>query len=128
MKQTYVGTFRLGHENVDLYALPDEGGGYFYSCPDAKSCARMKVGLDHRHWDQCLAVLMHETFELALVRTECRYEISEKLSGDAADFVFLLTHEQFTRACTKVAMFMSEAVPKLSTLWQRQHRRKRKRK
>lgn len=126
MKQTYVGTWPIGHENCQLYAMPDSTGGDFYGCPDSNSCARIKVGLDYRCFDEVIAVLIHEAMEFALMRSDCRYQISGKLNRDHADYLFCMTHEQFGRACSKVAMFMSEAVPKLSTLWQRQHRRKRR--
>lgn len=126
MKQTYVGTFRCGHTNVDLYALPEESGGYFYGCPDEKSCARIKVGLRHGCWDQVIAVLMHETLELVFSDMRLRFEHAAALASDHAAYLFVMDHCQFTEAVASAAMFITEAVPKLAKLWQRRHRRKRK--
>lgn len=123
-KQIFVGTFSLGHENVDLYALPEESGGYFYTRPDENSKARIKVGLDHRHWDMAVDVLLHEAFEMATARAGRRYQKCGNITKGSDRYHFIFDHNDFTEICGAVAVFLSAALPKLAVHWTKLHKKK----
>lgn len=123
MKQIKIGTFSLGHENVDLYGVLDDTGGCFYFQPDSASVGRIKVTLCHPHWDQIVAVLLHEVFEYALDRAKCRYEITQNLASDHAAYRFLMDHTQFSEVCACVAEFIATALPELATAWKRRQKK-----
>jgi len=120
MKQLFVGTFRLGHQNVDLYALPDEAGGEFYCTPDDKSLPRIKVGIQSDSWHETVSVLIHESFELAAAILRVRFE-RDGVRGDAASYLFSFDHSQFCDLCNCTAEFITPALPKLATIYNRQH-------
>lgn len=116
--QTYVGTFPLGFMNVELYAITDETNGYFFTRPDDKSPGRIKVGIDTEHWDQVVAILLHETFEMVCSHMNLRYEVSGAV-GDASSYTFIFNHTQFCDACDRQARFITPALPKLAAVWQK---------
>ncbi len=122
MKQIRVGTFLLGNENVDLYALPDETGGEFYFCPDAISTPRIKVGLNQKEWEQCVNVLLHESFEFAMARHRARFVRCGKYNDDHADYLFVFDHPEFASACSDVASFITPALPLLAAIYGKRRR------
>jgi hypothetical protein len=120
--QIFIGTFSLGHENVELYAITNERGGYFYTRPDDKSPARIKVSISVNHWDHCVSILLHETFEMAMTRARVRYE-QDGYVGDTASYLFSFDHSKFVQICEDVAQFATPALPALAKAW-RKNRRK----
>lgn len=120
--QPFIGTFPLGHENVELYAMTDQRGGCFHTRPDAKSPARIKVGIAMNHWDHCVSVLLHEAFEMAMTRARSRYE-QDGYVGDSASYLFSFDHSKFCQVCEDVAQFITPALPELAKAW-RNNRKK----
>lgn len=123
--QIRVGIFALGHQNVELFALTKEAGGYFYCRPDDTSLARIKVGIDTKYWDQVLSVLVHEAFEMEMSRIRARYQVSG-VSGDSASYTFLFNHTEFCDLCESVGMFLSGALPALSKVYNKHYKTKEK--
>jgi hypothetical protein len=122
--QLLIGTFRLGDENVDLYALPHgAGGGEFYTRPDDKSVGRIKIGIDEQHYDDVLAILLHETFEYLACRHHTRFSQSLKFNRDHADYLFIMDHSTFGEICSRQAFFLYECGAKLHATWKK-HRPK----
>ena len=122
MNQKRLGVFPLGHENVELVAILDDGGGAFYFAPDRESPGRIKVGLGYKHWDQVVATLLHETMEYAMDRHKLRYEKTQNLCNDHAGYLFVMDHCAFSEVCACVASFVVPALPKLADVFR--HRRK----
>lgn len=114
MKQKIIGTYELGHEYVQLVAILDESGGEFYFQPEKNQVARLKVGLDYRDWDSCVSTFLHEAFEFALTRHKCRMRASGDLVNDHADYLFVLSHCQFSQICGEVGLFTAQALPELA--------------
>lgn len=125
MKQIRIGTFQLGHRNVELFAVPEDFGGEFYFAPDRKSIPRIKVGLDAKHWDECVTWLLHETIEFSMCDKDLRFAHSGKSNYDTGDFCFHFDHSQFGRICSDVAIFMTAALPELSTAYRKYRKGKR---
>lgn len=125
MKQIKVGTFPIGHENVELYAAPDLDGGCFYFRPDDNSPPRIKIGLDYDRWDELVSVLLHETMEFLMARLLYRYE-QTGVKGDHASYLFTFNHCQFSDLCQRQAKFISAALPELATHWNKLKAKKKK--
>lgn len=124
--QIFVCTAPLGPHNVELYALTSGNNGFFYTRPDDKSPGRIKVGIQTRHWDECVSVLLHETLEMAMAHMSVRYEHSG-LPNDHASYVFILNHSpQFVDLCERVAMFLSVAFPELEKVYKKHGKTKSK--
>lgn len=119
----FVGTFPLGFENVELYALAGTTDGYFYCRPDDKSPGRIKVGIGTKEWDQVVSVLLHETFEMLCAKLRLRYEATG-VCGDHASYLFVMNHCQFVDLCQSQASFITLALPKLAEVWRKQRRKK----
>jgi hypothetical protein len=117
--QIFVGTYTLGHEEVDLYALPNEGGGYFYFIPEEGKRARIKVGMRLKRWPQVVEVLMHEAVEFSLTREGHRFEASKKFNSDAAWYTFMFTHDQFGHVMACAADFITPALPALAKVYKK---------
>ena len=117
MKQIKIGTFPLGHENIDLYGLPGEKGGRSYLTPDDKSLARIKIGLQHRWWRDCLDTLLHETFEFLLLRMNHAFDLAGEVANEAGTRVFMFNHPEFSEICARQAMFVMPALPELAKVW-----------
>lgn len=119
--QIRVGTYPLGSENVDLYALPDSFDGFFYCRPDDVSPGRIKIGLKSDHWDEIVSVLLHETFEMLCAKQRHRYEKSG-VHGDHASYTFIFNHSDFTELCQSQATFIARALPDLSKCFTQQRK------
>lgn len=61
--------------------------------------------------DRITEVLLHEALELAAARLHLRYGNMPSMSRSSADYLFVMTHEQFTEVVARVALFMHAAHP-----------------
>jgi len=114
MKQSLLGVYPLGYENIDVFLMPHSTGGEFYLCPSAIDRARIKIGLDYHTWSEVVAVTLHEALEFALTRKDLRFSQTSKLMQDSGDYLFVMTHPQFHQACCHVAEFLASALPDLA--------------
>jgi len=114
MKQISIGKFPLGHELVELFVMPDATDGEFYFCPDEKSIGQIAVGLNFKLWDECVSVLLHESFEYCADRMRLRFSHTGAISRSIDDIFIFMDHSQFCECCCRVSMFMVEALPVLS--------------
>lgn len=124
MKQILLGTYYLAPTNVELYAFSGDFGGWFYFSPDAKSLPRIKVSIDDPQWDDCLAILLHETFEYLMTVRKLRYHDTGKMSGDNANYLFVFDHSQFADICAAQSYFLQYAIPALQKAWERKHKKR----
>ena len=118
MKQVVVGVYGLGADQVEL-VLREDTGGEFYVQPEKGKIPRIKVGADHEEWGRIVAVLLHEAFELALHRSQCRFLGSDDMGRDHSEYLFVMRHYQFSDACAKAGYFLSDALPDLSGAWKK---------
>lgn len=117
MKQTYLGVFRLGHEQMEVY-LRDGTGGEFYTVPEAGRLPRIKVGAD-QCWKDVVSVLHHEAMEFCLMRIECRFNPGSDFARDHASYLFIMTHPQFSEAGARTAWFLADCLPALGTAYRK---------
>lgn len=118
MKQSIVGTYRLGDEYCQL-VLRAGTGGDFYALPEHGHVPRMKVGADHELWGDVLAATIHEAMEFCLCRIKCRLYPQEDHGNDSLGYTFVMSHPDFSDVCGRVAWFLAEAVPDLSEAWRK---------
>ncbi len=116
MKQKFVGTYELGHENIDIY-LREGTGGEFYTTPEEGRLPRIKIGYDYKQFYGVLNVLIHEALELSLDRLRCRCEPSADLSLDHAQYIFIVNHVLFSEACMQLAMLIRQCEHDLFKAW-----------
>jgi hypothetical protein len=124
LKQKIVGIFEFGYEQVQL-VLREGTGGEFYMIPEAGSLPRIKVGAHDTagEWGSCLATLLHEVFEFAMLRADARFSPDHRVEPKShADYLFVMDHEKFQVCCAKSAEFLVKAVPALSAAFNAWHK------
>ena len=118
MKQKIVGSYLLGDEYVEL-VMREDTGGEFYLTPEDGHIARIKVGADYESWDDVVRTLLHEALELAAARIGARYYPQDDHGGDTHNYLFVMSHGDFSDACGRVAMFLVSALPDVSGAWKK---------
>lgn len=125
-KSFKIGTYPIGHINVDLLAWPNRVGGEFYFAPTPSDLPRIRIGLDDANWDECLSTLLHEVLEFALTQRHLRFQHSGDLNNDQADYRFFFDHSQFGDVCSDAAQFLLRAFPDVADAYNKKHKKKAK--
>lgn len=127
----YLGKWDFGDHIVGLLAMIGTGSGAihrsFAPAKDApKSChskvediTYVVVGVDHSRWRYCLGILLHEIMELAFTEASCRFENAPRWSDSHANYTFMMTHEQFTEATERAALWLTFAQVEMAKAWKR---------
>ncbi len=118
LKQKILGVYEFGYEQVQI-VLREGTGAEFYFMPEKGSVPRIKIGCDYKEWRCIITILQHEALEFALTRLMCRYECAEDMSKDHSAYLFVMTHQQMSDACAKVADLMSNCLPDLAEAWKK---------
>ena len=108
MKQKIVGIYEAGWENIEVVLM--EGlSGEFYFIPETgkNKVPRIKIGADHSTWNKVFDVLLHEIDEYVMSKMGFRFKPSQNLNNSHDDYVFIMTHTQFTEKNARVAEFIS---------------------
>src|SRR5271170_7860861 len=116
-----IGTYQLGARLVRVYGVADSESGEVLVIPEDKGIPQINVGLDGP-WDECLAVLMHEIFELTYIDLNCRFKQKPGFTNSAADYHFFMTHEQFGAACDRIGYMLDKALFDLHKVYKIYHR------
>jgi hypothetical protein len=123
MKQKIVGHYYIGHECVQLVAT--EGGeGSLYFTPEYGKVPRIKVGVDYDDYQDALEVLLHEVYEFALTREGTRHLGTDTFTEDHTQYLFVMTHCQFSNITSKCSVFLTEALPEFKKAWAKWHKKK----
>src|SRR5687768_11248203 len=96
-KQPFVGTYRLGLTNVDLYGQLYGYGGEFYFAPDNKSMPRLKVSLRYQYWREIVAILLHESFEYLAAQKCARFVPCGNFMPASDIYRFQFDHNMFSQ-------------------------------
>jgi len=116
IRQKIIGVYHLGYYAVEL-VLREGTGGEFYTTPEHGKIPRIKVGADYKDWSSVVTVLLHECFEFAMDTIQVRYKQTDHIEWSSDSFSFFMTHTQFADCCSKVAGFMTPALPDLAKEW-----------
>ena len=122
MKQIKIGTFPLGHENVDLFGMANTNGGYLDLNPDGGRRPFIEVGLTNELWDLTISILLHETLEFLMMRAFVAYRNIGEIWSSTEGRLFVLSHRQLDNICDRQAMFLAQALPKLAIAWKKNRR------
>lgn len=124
----FIKTLKLGGHIVDLYVLTDyEGGKWAFPSFGSLKHNEIIIGIDQQYWDDCLAVLLHETFEFVADELLLRYRTTNNYCPRASDTVsFSMDHNQFSELCARSASFLQDAVPLVNDAWKKHHEAKKK--
>ena len=102
-KEKFIGAFSVGPTNIRLY-FGSVGGGNFTMLPEDGGTAKIvvdppkKIGVS-KFFD----VLLHELYEFAMSSLMLRMCVSPGYSRSHADYMFVMTHEQFGEVSARVA-------------------------
>lgn len=113
--QIKVGTYRLGHENITLYAAKENSGGDFCVCSD-DGVGFISIGIKDR-WGDVLSVLLHEMLEYAFARLDVRYVKPNRWADNAAACTFHFDHQEFSEAVAIVGNCLSECAPAIRDVY-----------
>jgi hypothetical protein len=116
VKQTIVGVYELGYEQVQL-VLREDTGGEFYFIPEKGSIPRIKIGADYKEWKDVVAPLIHESMEFVLTRYKARYDSAENMGMDKGHYLFVIGHGGFSDCCAQVAEFIANCWSDLQKEW-----------
>lgn len=122
-----IGSYPLGFMAVSLI-IREGTGGEFRSNAKNKTHPTIRVGAyGPDQWDQCLVTLLHETTEAAMFWDGLRYSPDNRVcSFSHADYLFVMTHEQFHACIAKVGDFLRHAVPALQSEFTKWHAKPKK--
>lgn len=115
MNQRIIGSYELGHQSVQL-VIRDGSGGEFYTVPEIGSTPRIKVGGDVT-WFRAVETLHHEAMELAMTMVGVRYAPAPDNGCDAGNYLFCMSHAQFSEASARTGQYMAACLPDLSRAW-----------
>ena len=124
MRQKIVGIYEAGWEQVEVVIMEGQSGE-FYLIPEVgkNKVSRVKVGADHNTWHDVLDVLLHEIDEYVMSKMGFRFKPSNNLNNGHEDYVFMMTHTQFTEKNRRVSEFISGCsydVHKAWKLWKKE--------
>lgn len=114
--QRKVGSYALNGVAIDMY-LRDGRGAEFWSIYESGKPPRIQIGA-HGTWREVTARLLHESMELSLSMLSCRFEPDTR-GSDAANYLFVARHDQFTAACENVGDLLAACLPDVAKAWKR---------
>lgn len=120
-----LGRWALGIREVDLYWRKGTGGSFNRAASET-GIGEIAVGIDEPRWEDEVSALLHETAEFAMYDMRRRFNPDPDYSRDHGNYLFVLTHEQFSEAMARVAWFAASALPRLAAVYNKEHKKKRK--
>lgn len=123
MKPKSLGFVNVGYDPVELQVDPGMSGGSVFIPMGNGTPPTMTIGLDNDEWEATLSVLIHEALEFALEKKNLRYEPSQDLGKDHAQYLFVMDHQQFSDACARVAVFLVQAQMRVYDAWKKRGRK-----
>ncbi len=118
MKQVIVGSYEMGWGCVQI-VLREGTGGEFFVIPEKGKISRIKIGADYDGWWEVVNVLLHEAYELEIDNRKLRFRATQNRANDHADYLFVLTHNQFTDATAYVSEMVAACLPDLAMAWKK---------
>jgi hypothetical protein len=120
-----LGLFPMGELAVEVWVDPAGRGGAF--CTDGKPWATgiraagppvVEVGLSYQDFDDVVAVLLHESFELYCCIHGLRYDHAPNYGLGQDSYLFILKHPDLTECMGCVAMLVTHSLRDI----QREHK------
>lgn len=121
-----IGRYDFGIRAVDVYVREGTGGSFVLGDYKERGIAEMVIGLDDTEWSDCVAILLHEAFEMAMTDMCCRWCPSPGYSGDHGAYLFTMKHEQFSEVAARCSVMVSGCLPALEAAYKKHKSRKQK--
>lgn len=118
-EQPYVGTYRLGATNVELFGWKQGYGGQFFCAPDDKALPRLKVSFLQQHWWEVMAIAMHESFEYLAAQRGVRYVPCGEYPQASDLYWFGFDHNAMSQMIADQGYFLAKCLPDLATAWKK---------
>lgn len=118
----FVGTYQLGLRYVKLFADTSNGGSV-HIFPKKKGVPEIRIGITES-WEDALATLLHEAYELALIDLRTRYQHDPGGSEESSDFIFHMTHNELGKAHEVVARFIVDAEHDLGMIYNKEKKKR----
>jgi len=116
----WVGTYELGIENVRLYLAEGDGGAHLGFVPNDGGPPKMTLYCSHSTWVECMSGLLHEAMEFCLHRRGAAYSKTHIGRESTADYLFVLSHQEFDQCCEFAARFLVACTGDLKKAWRAQ--------
>jgi hypothetical protein len=129
VKELLVGNFKLGLHNVRLYANPDGIGGHVDILPQDQGPSKIVIGINDPNWADVQGTLLHEIYEAVFIDLNVRFGKRPSFSEEASNFLFVMTHNEFDEAHSRVSWFLKSAFEPFKKMYlkiQRDKKRKKK--
>lgn len=102
-----IGKYELGLRDFKLYASTHHcsGSANLRNCEIFVGCSA--------EWKDTVNVLMHEALEVALIDNNCRYVPNMNYGQSDDQFMFIMSHPQFSQSVAQAAEFVTQVLPDL---------------
>jgi len=117
-KQIIVGVYAAGWEQIEV-VLREGTGGNFYFIPESgkNKVPCIEIGAGYDKWYKVFDVYLHEVDEYVMSKMGLRYRPSDNISDNHDDYIFQMTHTQFTEKNARVAEFICDSTYDLNKAW-----------
>lgn len=112
MELIEVGIFPLGRDSVRIFFREGNGGEFFINPGDGK-IAEIVIGATE-DWDDVLATVVHEAFEMVAEKALLRYQKIGDYGYDSASVTFIFSHSDFSHVCACVGSLLAASISELS--------------
>ena len=103
---------------VDLYLKSGWGAEFTYD-PGYGKLPEIRVGVSGGDWEQVVSGLLHELLEFALNDVRCRWAPAEDYGQGSDGYLFVFTHPELSEVCGRIAGFLVECLPQMSSVFKR---------
>lgn len=124
MKPIHVGYYQAGYDTVEI-RLVAGSNGCFYNVPKVGKVGLIEIGIDSVNQSQLYNVVLHEITEFVMGKMLLRYAPTGTKGNDMAEYVFHMSHVQFTEVCARVANVLNACMADVVKHWRAYHRTKR---
>jgi hypothetical protein len=118
-EQPYVGTYRLGATNVEVFGWTHGFGGQFFCTPDDNALPRLKVSFLRDYWWEVVAVVMHESFEYLTCQRGVRYLPCGDAIHASDVYWFGFDHNAMSQMIADQGYFLAKCLPDLAGAWKK---------
>lgn len=120
-----MGTYNIGLRPIRLYANPNSNDGSVNVIPKDNGSTKVNIGID-QSWSRAVATLLHETYEIALIDLNTRFEQNPVYSNESSDFVFFMTHNELGEAHERIGELLENVLPDFRKIYDRHSPRKKR--
>lgn len=89
--------------------------------PKREIFTTMCVGGDQDKWWRVFESLLHETIELATLRTGCHFSPNAETGEDVSTCIIVMRHHEFSEVAGLVADFVAACQWDLHQAWKKMH-------